>query len=146
MDRPSAEHPNAVQAREVFAALAGGDLAPAFDLMTDDYVLHNDIGAGPWRELHGKAEVLNFWTRWMELFDNTFHQEVLDVLGYDDRIVMIMHETGEARGTPFDNRAVYLHEIRDGKWASLRTIDLDPDNCRQFWATVPAPELAAPPS
>jgi ketosteroid isomerase-like protein len=56
----------------------------------------------------------------MELFDNTFHQEVVDVLGYDNRVVMIMHETGEARGTPYDNRAVYLHEVRDGKWTSLK--------------------------
>ena len=42
------EHPNAEQAREVFTATAAGNIAPAFDLMTDDYILHNDIGAGPW--------------------------------------------------------------------------------------------------
>jgi ketosteroid isomerase-like protein len=143
MDQPSAEHPNAVVAREVFAALAAGDIDPVFELMTDDFVMHNDIGAGPWRELHGKTEVLDFWTRWMELFDNTFHQEVVDVLGYDNRIVMIMHETGEARGTPYDNRAVYLHEVRDGKWTSLKTIDLDPDSCRRFWTSVLAQPVPA---
>lgn len=137
------DHPNAVQARAVFAALAAGDIAPAFDLMTDDYVMHNDIGAGPWREVHGKDGVLDFWTRWMQLFDNSFRQEILDVLGYDDRIVMIMHETGQAHGTPYDNRAIYLHELRDGKWASLRTTDMDPENCRRFWAAVPAPDPAA---
>lgn len=137
------DHPNAVRAREVFAAMAAGDIAPAFALMTDDYVMHNDIGAGPWRELQGKAEVLDFWTRWMELFDNSFRQEILDVLGYDDRIVMVVHETGQAHGTPYDNRAIYLHEVREGKWTSLRTIDLDPENCRRFWATVPTPDLSA---
>lgn len=137
------EHPNAMQAREVFTAMAAGDIAPAFDLMTDDYVLHNDIGAGPWRELHGKAAVLDFWTRWMELFHNSFRQEILDVLGYDDRIVMVVHETGQAHGIRFDNRAVYLHEVRDRQWTALRTIDIDPDNCRRFWASVPPPDLAA---
>lgn len=136
------EHPTAVQAREIFAALAAGDIGPAFQQMTDDYVMHNDVGAGPWREVHGKEGVLDFWTRWMELFDNSFRQEVLDVLGYDDRVVMIIHETGEVDGVPYDNRAIYLHELRDGRWASLTTTDMDRDNCHRFWAAVPMPVVA----
>jgi hypothetical protein len=67
--------------------------------------------------VHGKAGLLEFWARWMELFDNSFRQEVLEVLGYDDRIVMIVHETGQAHGAPFDNRAIYLHELRDEEYA-----------------------------
>jgi ketosteroid isomerase-like protein len=132
------EHPTAVQAREVFAAAAAGDITPALDVLADDYILRNDIGAGPWREVHGKSGLLEFWSRWMELFDNSFRQDVLEVLGYDDRIVMIVHETGKAHGLTFDNRAIYIHEIRDGKWAATRTIDMDPDSCRQFWAANPA--------
>src|SRR4051794_15925897 len=92
------EHPNATFARNLYAALAAGDVATAFDALADDLVLVNDIGAGPWRELRGKQAVLEFWGRWMELFDGTFRQEVMDVIGYDDRIVIVVHETGTAQG------------------------------------------------
>lgn len=77
----------------------------------------------------------------MELFDGTFRQDVLDVVGYDDRIVIIIHETGTAQGQPFDNRAIYLVGIEDGKWSSLRTTDMDHDTISTFWAAVRVPEL-----
>jgi len=135
------KHPNATFARNIYAALADGDVATAFDALSDDLVLLNDIGAGPWRELRGKQAVLEFWGRWMELFDGTFRQEVLDVLGYDDRIVLVVHETGTAQGQPFDNRAIYLVGIVDGKWASLRTMDMDHDKIHAFWSAVRVPSL-----
>jgi ketosteroid isomerase-like protein len=137
------EHPNATFARNLYAALAAGDVATAFDALSDDLVLLNDIGAGPWRELRGKQAVLEFWGRWMELFDGTFRQDVLDVLGYDDRIVLVIHETGTAQGQAFDNRAIYLVGIVDGKWASLRTMDMDHDKINAFWAAVQVPALTA---
>lgn len=136
------DHPNAAIARNAFTALAAGDIAPAFALMTDDFLMLNDIGAGPWREVHGKDGVLDFWTRWMELFDNTFAQEMLDVVGYDDRILIVMHETGTVGRVPYDNRALYVIDVRDGTWPAMRTHDMDPDNCRRFWAAVPAPDEA----
>ena len=77
----------------------------------------------------------------MELFDGTFRQDVLDVLGYDDRIVLVVHETGTAQGQAFDNRAIYLVGIVDGKWASLRTMDMDHDKINAFWAGVQVPAL-----
>ena len=52
------EHPNATFARNVYAALAAGDLATAFDALADDLVLINDVGAGPWRELRGTRVIL----------------------------------------------------------------------------------------
>jgi ketosteroid isomerase-like protein len=66
------EHPNATFARNLYTALAAGDVATVFDALADDLVMINDIGAGPWRELYGKQAVLEFWGRWMDLFDGTF--------------------------------------------------------------------------
>ena len=137
------EHPNATLARNIYAALAASDVATAFDVLSDDLVLINDIGAGPWRELHGKQAVLEFWGRWMELFEGTFRQEVMDVIGYDDRIVLVIHETGTAQGQTFDNRAIYLVGIVDGKWATLRTMDMDHDKIEAFWSAVRVPAVTA---
>jgi ketosteroid isomerase-like protein len=136
------EHTNATVARNLYASLAAGDVATVFDALSDDIVNLNDIGAGPWREVRGKQALLEFWGRWTELFDGTFRQDVLDVIGYDDRIVIVVHETGTAQGRQFDNRAIYLVTVEDGKWTELRTTDMDTDKINAFWAAVRVPELA----
>ena len=138
------EHPTATTTREAFAALAAGDLEPVFTRMTDDFVMRNDIGAGPWREIHGKDGVLEFWTRWSELFGGTFRQDITDVIGYDDRVVLLLHEHGTAAGTAYDNRAVYVLELSGDRWVGLRTMDMDRENCERFWATVDVPSAPAP--
>jgi ketosteroid isomerase-like protein len=135
-------HPNADMFMNDFAALAAGELAPLFDRTADDIVMVNDEGAGPWRELHGKEQVLDFWTRWTDLFDGTFRQDVTDVFGEDDRVVLFIHEHGTARGQRFDNRAIYLVRIRDGRYIDFRTMDTDREAVAAFWAAVGMPALA----
>lgn len=135
-------HPNADMVRGDFAALAAGEFEPVFARMTDDFLMINDEGAGPWRELHGKAAVLDFWTRWMELFDNTFRQDITEVFAEDDRVVLFLREHGTARGQHFDNRAIYLMRIDDGRYTELRTLDTDRENITRFWTAVGVPAQA----
>jgi uncharacterized protein len=135
-------HPNADMVRGDFAALSAGDIEPVFARMIDDFVMINDEGAGPWRELHGKTAVLDFWTRWMELFDNTFRQDITDVFAEDDRVVLFIREHGAARGQHYDNRAIYLMRIRDGRYTELRTLDTDRENITRFWTAVGVPATA----
>ena len=68
----------------------------------------------------------------------------MDVIGYDDRIVIVVHETGTAQGQVFDNRAIYLVGVVDDKWATLHTTDMDHDKINAFWSAVRIPELTAP--
>jgi ketosteroid isomerase-like protein len=135
------EHPNVIRFREAHAALAAGDVEPTWALMREDFVNLNDVGAGPWRENRGREAMMQFWGEWAELFDGTFRQEILDATGFDDRVVLIVHETGTVQGHSFDNRAIYLLELDDaGRWTSLRTVDMDLENVRRFWASVTLPE------
>jgi ketosteroid isomerase-like protein len=135
------EHPNVTRAREAMSALAAGDTEPVFARMRDDIVNLNDIGAGPWREQHGKEAMMRFWAEWMDLFDGTFRQDILDAIGYDDRVVLIIHETGTAQNQAFDNRAIYLLEVdNNGMWTALRTMDMDQNNIHRFWAAVTLPQ------
>jgi ketosteroid isomerase-like protein len=135
------EHPNLTRVREAFAALAAGDIEPCFAQMRDDFLNLNDIGAGPWRENRGKNATMQFWGEWMELFDNTFRQEILDGIGYDDRVVVIILETGTAQGQAFENRAIYLLELDEaGMWTALRTLDMDHEKIQRFWSAVTVPE------
>ena len=130
--------------RAAHAALVAGDVGPTWGLMRDDFVNLNDIGAGPWRENRGRDAMMRFWGEWAELFEGTFRQEILEAIGYDDRVVLVVHETGTVQGHEFDNRAIYLLEIDgDGRWTALRTMDMDHEKIRRFWAAVTVPESAS---
>jgi hypothetical protein len=135
------EHPNVARFREAHTALVAGDVGPTWALMREDFVNVNDVGAGPWREQRGPEAMMRFWGEWAELFDGTFRQEILHAVGYDDRVVLIVHETGTVQGQAFDNRAIYVIDVDDdGRWTALRTMDMDHEKIRRFWAAVTLPE------
>ncbi|TCK23017.1 nuclear transport factor 2 family protein [Pseudonocardia endophytica] len=138
------EHPNAVLVRERFAALNAGDVAPFYDAVREDFHNVNDIGAGPWHENHGRDAFFGFFADFAGLFDDEpFGQEVLDVLGWDDRVLTIVRETGVAQGQRFDNRALYVLGVDpDGRYTSLYTTDMDQETIRRFWAGVALPASA----
>jgi hypothetical protein len=142
MDRR--EHPNALRLREILDAIAAGDVEAAYLATHEDLHNVNDIGAGPWREQHGREEFFAFFADFCALFDERpFSQEVLDVLGWDDRVLAVVRETGVAQGQVFDNRAIYLIDLdEDGRWTALRTLDMDQDSLRAFWAAVTVPATA----
>ena len=48
------EHPAAARFRNQLAAISRGDVAPFYEDTREDFVNFNDIGAGPWRENHGR--------------------------------------------------------------------------------------------
>jgi ketosteroid isomerase-like protein len=128
------EHPRLVSTREAFEALKAGDLEPILAQTADDVVMVNDLGAGPWRELHGKEAVLEFWFAFAGMFEGTFSQDVLGGWGWDDGVVLVIHEHGTANGVAFDNRALYvLTAGPDGRWREFRTLDMDRAHLEQFW-------------
>jgi ketosteroid isomerase-like protein len=135
------EHPNATEFRKVLDAIARGDVEMMYAATHEDFVNINDIGAGPWREVHGRDAFFAFFGQFVEYLEGTFRQELMDVIGYDDHVVAIVHETGSRQGHPFDNRAIYLCEIVDGIWMSMRTMDMDHDNINRFWAAVGMPAV-----
>jgi ketosteroid isomerase-like protein len=132
------EHPNAVLVRERFAALSAGDVVPFHEAVREDFHNVNDVGAGPWRESRGRDAFFAFFGAFAALFDDEpFAQEVLEVLGWDDRVLAVVRETGVAQGQVFDNRALYVLGVDDeGRYTSLHTTDMDHDTIRRFWAGV----------
>jgi hypothetical protein len=53
---------------------------------------------------------------------------------------MLVHETGRRGGAVFDNQAVYVIAMREGRWARLDTYDRDRAANERFWAAVGGPE------
>jgi ketosteroid isomerase-like protein len=50
-------HPNFDRAQAILDATNRGDYAPAFDNFTDDIVMENGPGAGPWHRARGKDDL-----------------------------------------------------------------------------------------
>lgn len=132
-------HPNADEARRVFEAFwIHGDVQPMLDAATDDFVWINDIGAGPWRELHGKDEATAMQLWWFDWFEGTFRHELVDVCASDDRVIEVLREVGEKDGHVFDNVALYVYEVGpDRRFTSLRTFDRDRGAIEAFWSHFP---------
>jgi ketosteroid isomerase-like protein len=139
------EHPHVTTTREAFAAIERGDAGPFAALMPDDFVMVNhDNGAGDAHLIEGKNAFFGWYGTWMEFFGGTFAQDIVGVYGDDDRVLVIVHETGRRGDAEFDNQAIYLVEIRDGMWARLETYDRDREANARFWAAVgpmPAPAV-----
>ncbi|MCD2192149.1 nuclear transport factor 2 family protein [Actinomycetospora endophytica] len=128
------EHPRLVSTRDAFEALKTGDLEPILAQTSDEVVMVNDLGSGPWRELRGKKAVLEFFYSFVGIFEGTFAQDVLGGWGWDDGVVLLIHEHGTANGVAFDNRAIYMFVAGpDGRWRELRTMDMDRAHLEQFW-------------
>jgi ketosteroid isomerase-like protein len=132
------EHPNAARYRSAFEQMwQTGDPSAMVGLIDPDVSWSNDIGAGPWREIEGRDQLLEQLGRWGELFEGTFTQELVDVCASDDNVVAILHEQGTARGQRFDNLALYRLELGpSGTYVRVRTYDRDRDAIEGFWSAV----------
>jgi ketosteroid isomerase-like protein len=138
------EHPNTTALLEAFAALAQGDTGPTAALLTEDFVMVNhDNGAGDRHLVEGRDAFLDFLASWAAFLEGTWTQEPMGIFGDDDHLVMLVRETGRRGDAVFDNRAVYVIEVHDGRWTRLDTYDRDREANAAFWARV---GLSGPPS
>ena len=129
-------HPNFDRTQAALNASRQGDYAPAFDAFTDDVLMENGPGAGPWHRARGKDDLaLLLLLELASSLGETFHQDGQCAYADDRVAISLIHETGTApSGDRFDNLAVYLSRLRpDGQTERLWTVDLDAEHCEAFW-------------
>ena len=133
------EHPNQEVIQNAFDAMANGDVAAAFDILSDDIVIDNGPGAGPWRHLEGKVAFFTMAMQFIPIFQGTWEQTAKCVYADDDMAVALVKETGTApSGDQFDNMAVYVYRFgADGKVNRLWTTDLAHEELERFWERNP---------
>ena len=133
-------HPDrqaAVQRRWDEAAL--GDYESSFDNLTDDIVVDNGPGAGPWRHTVGKDAWLEFVMQFVPIFGDTWRQAGTCVYADDEMSISIVHETGRTPGGDvFDNRAIWVGRFDpDGRTNRIWTTDLAHEALEEFWLRNP---------
>ena len=93
-------HPNFDRTQAALNAARQGDYAPAFDTFTDDVLMENGPGAGPWHRARGKddlALLLLLLLEFTSSLGETFHQDGRCVYADDRVAISLIHETGTAQ-------------------------------------------------
>jgi hypothetical protein len=133
-------HPNFDRSEAALAAARQGDYGPAFDNFTDDVVVENGPGAGPWHRATSKGDLAVLLMEFSGALGDTFHQDGRCIYA-DDRVsINLIHESGKApSGDLFDNVAIYVSRLTsDGRTERMWTVDLDAEHCEEFWRNNPA--------
>jgi hypothetical protein len=127
-------HPNLVKTQEAWDAIAKGELGGSDDF-SDNIIVENGPGAGPWRVVEGKEDFFTFILQFIPFFEGTWHQDGRCIYADDRCTISLVHETGAGpEGDKFDNMAIWISRIdTTGKTDRLWTVDLDQESVAQFW-------------
>jgi uncharacterized protein len=114
-----ADRPNVELIRRGYAAFANGDMATLNDIFADD-IEWTIPGRSPIAGTRkGKAEVFDFFGQLAALSENTFAAEMTDLLGSDDHVVALVHESAHRADHRLDIDVTHIWEVRDGKAVSF---------------------------
>jgi ketosteroid isomerase-like protein len=131
-------HPNFDRTQAALDAARQGDYAPAFDAFTDDVLMENGPGAGPWHRARGKDD-LALLLEFTSSLGDTFHQDGRCVYADDRVAISLIHETGTAPAATASttSRSTSTACAQMGQTERLWTVDLDAEHCEAFWAKNP---------
>jgi uncharacterized protein len=114
-----ADLPQVELIRRGYAAFASGDMATLNDMFADD-IEWTIPGRSPISGTRkGKAEVFDFFGQLAALSENTFALEMIDLLGSDDHVVALVHESAHRGEHRLDIDATHIWQVRDGKAVSF---------------------------
>ena len=132
-------HPNVAKSQEVWDLIREDRAIETLDSVTDDVVIENGPGAGPWRRLSGKDAFIEMALAFPPLFDGTWRQDGRCVYADDQSSIALVHETGTLpNGDAFDNRAIWISRLNDEAQSErIWTVDLDSEACEAFWERNP---------
>ena len=127
-------HPNEDLLRKGFAAFGKGDLETVQGLFTDDVVWHvggNNQLSGDYK---GKAEVMGWLGKNMELSGGTLSVEPHDILGNDEHVVALITATAQRESMSLRDNACQVHHVAGGKVTEVWLHAGDQKAVDEFWS------------
>jgi len=126
-------HPNELMVRESVAAFGRGDMDALH--FAEDIRWHVP-GKGPFAgDYEGLAQVLkSIFGRLAEVSGGTFSVELHDVLANDEQAVVLYTARAERAGKRWEDNAVNVQHIRDGKVTEVWTYPFDLYAFDEFWS------------
>ncbi|MEU9884508.1 nuclear transport factor 2 family protein [Sphaerisporangium sp. NPDC051011] len=110
--------PDITTAKASYEAIIKGDLDYVRDnLLADDVVFHVPGQGKLAGDYRGKAEVVGYLARLVDVTGNTMRYEPDAFLTDEDRVAVMLRITGERGGKTLDERGVHVFRLVDGKIA-----------------------------
>jgi hypothetical protein len=132
---PTPEHPNALRVRELFAAFRHGDVAAVNAALAEQAVWHFPGRRGGLAGSHrGRAAILQFLARVVQLTGGTFHLELEDVLANDRIAVAFFRGHAERGGKRLDNPTCLRMRIEGAQVVELHEFVWDLEHVEEFWS------------
>jgi uncharacterized protein len=128
------EHPNTALMRRAYDAFAAQDIDTLKELIDDDAVWHQPGHSPLAGDYRGQAAILDYFLQLFTVSEGTFASEAIDILGDDDRVMVMAHSTGSRGDRRLDTRDVLVSAVRDGKFVDTQVFLCDVDQHDAFWA------------
>lgn len=129
------EHPNAERVRGLFAAFRNSDLAAIQDIIPENAVWHFPGRVGQIAGEHrGRDAILGFLMKVVQLTDNTFHLDLIDVVANDRFAVALFRGSGKRGDKVLDNPTCLRMRLEDGKIVEIWEFVWDLYHVDEFWA------------
>ncbi|MEA2131103.1 MAG: uncharacterized protein QOJ85_3994 [Solirubrobacteraceae bacterium] len=125
---------NAEILRGGYEAYQQGDVPAVLAVFAEDIAWHVP-GRNPLSgDYTGHDEVVGFFQGLGERSNGTFGLEVQDILDNgDDKVVVLVRETGERDGKHLDVPAVHVWRVQDGKATNFQAFFADQYADDEFW-------------
>lgn len=120
-----AEHPNVARIKDVYAAMAKGDLAALNDVFAEDLVWHDGGRNQLSGDYRGREAVFQYFGKVMEVTEGSLALDLHSVLADDEHGVALMTISASRGGRSFNGNAVDVMHLRDGKVAEVWAIPTD---------------------
>jgi ketosteroid isomerase-like protein len=119
-----AEHPNVARIKDVYGALAKGDLAALNDVFAEDVLWHETGRSQLSGDYRGRDAVFGFFGKVMEVTEGSFRVDVHAVLADDEHCVALVAVSASRGGRTITVNAMDVTHLRDGKvveWWAIPT-------------------------
>lgn len=120
--------------QNAYDAFTKGDMETVSNAFADDIIWHNPGRSSIAGTLHSKQEVFDFFGRLVEETAGTFHLDVLNVFGQDDRVVVLLVENAERNGKTWREQSLHLWRLKDSKAVEFRQYPEDLYASDEFWS------------
>ena len=121
-------HPNEVRLRDLYARFAQGDL-PGFLAGCTDDVTFDVPGDTSVSGAYTKATFVEWIGGVMGQTNGTFREDVLDVFGNDEHVLLLLHHEFDRDGAHREYETAHVCEMRDGLISAWRE---HPGSLREF--------------
>ena len=125
---------NVERTRQAFDAFLRKDGIVIGRLIDDDTVWRVPGKSRMGGEYRGREQIFQFLRQTGRLTKGTYRADLRWVIGGDQVVAALYRATGRREGRELDIDQLLVFRYRDGVWAEVLAVPLDPDAFEAFWS------------